>query len=31
MEVKQDPRAPKICESCGGLINPTTGECRCSD
>lgn len=31
VEVKRDPRAPKICESCGGVINPITGECRCSD
>jgi len=24
-------RALMRCESCGGVINPHTGECRCSD
>nr|DAR52876.1 MAG TPA: hypothetical protein [Caudoviricetes sp.] len=23
--------APRVCDSCGGAINPVTGECRCSD
>lgn len=23
--------APRMCDSCGGAINPVTGECRCSD
>lgn len=22
---------PRVCDSCGGAINPVTGECRCSD
>lgn len=22
---------PRMCDSCGGAINPITGECRCSD
>ena len=24
-------RPPRVCDSCGGAINPVTGECRCSD
>jgi hypothetical protein len=27
----QRPKPPELCTSCGGLINPQTGECRCSD
>lgn len=26
-----DEKAPEICGSCDGPINPRTGECRCSD
>ena len=25
------PEAPERCPSCDGIINPQTGECRCSD
>lgn len=25
------PAERELCPSCGGLINPHTGECRCSD
>ncbi len=25
------PRQLERCDSCGGVINPQTGECRCSD
>lgn len=27
----QSRRDPQRCESCNGVINPFTGECRCSD
>lgn len=25
-----DDDDPELCGSCGGVINPLTGECRCS-
>ncbi len=28
---KCHPEPPARCGSCGGFINPLTGECRCSD
>lgn len=28
---KCHPPEPERCPSCGGHINPHTGECRCSD
>ncbi len=31
MAKSEDPPEGKFCPSCGGLINPFTGECRCSD
>jgi hypothetical protein len=28
---RTQPKPIERCPSCGGVINPQTGECRCSD